>query len=183
MGINFYSVKTDNSGAALDVSFSSKDESIWFKVIKQVGSTVKDGRRNGTFSGGATKNVKINIDEAGALIRAVRTNGGAQLYHTSPAGKTTVDFKFYEIDGKPVRRGFGLTISDGSTTWKVGLSEGAAENLSLYLQNALVHIYDAIYSADKKAYAERLAKKGQEPNQETPPKRDAEEEVADDADF
>lgn len=159
MGYTTYSANKQGTGALAEVSFNSKDESIWLRLTKQTGTTTSpSGRQNGTYKGGARANVKLSIEEAGGIIHAVRTAGQFSAFHSTADKKTTVSFKYYHIpaqdQSKPAREGFGLTVKSGNDEWKVGYSVGAAVALEQYLEFALKHhIYAAIYSKDKEAFA------------------------------
>ncbi len=173
MAVSFYSPKKDGSGAMVAVSFNSKDESVWLKPIKQTGTT----SHNGEFKGGASINVKLNVNEVGDILQAIRTNGGVSFFHKTPDKTTTITFKHYRIaskeEGKPDRVGFGLGIKQGSQEWKIGFTLGSAEALSEYLKFGLTHIFSANYAEDKKRAAEYANKTNKKP---APVENDVEEE-------
>jgi hypothetical protein len=165
MPSNFFSPLPENRGAALYVSFNSKDGAMYFKLIKQTNYDIKT--KKGTFRGGAITNVKFSEDETGGFIEAIRNRGKFTFYHQFESqSPTSGQFNYYERDdGRGGRRGgFGLTLKKDNIEYKVGFSVGGAERLMEYLKFALNHINSATYSKDKKE-AEAWAKQnGQQPS-------------------
>lgn len=163
MSNNYFSPNKSVTGGALFVTSNSKDESIYFRILKQVAN---NPNKVGNFDGANPINIKLGQDEAADIIRAVRTNGEAKFYHQFKETVTSGSFKFYTIPAKdnfPAKSGFGLSIKrtqDGKETdAKVGFTVGSAERLSLYLQNALVRIFDCQHAQDMKEAKEYQEKK------------------------
>jgi len=158
----FYSPTNKVNGGALFASWNSKEGSVYFRVLKQIANNPD---KKGNFDGKNPLNIKLSQDEAADFVRAVRTNGESKFYHKFDSAVTTGSFKHYVIPAKdtfPARSGFGFSVKktqDGKETEiKVGFTLASAERLSLFLQNALVHIFDAEYSQDlkdNKEYAEK----------------------------
>lgn len=155
----FYSPNAKISGGALFASWNSKDGSIYLKVIKQIAN---NPNKIGNFDGKNPINVKLSQDEAADIIRAIRTNGESKFFHKFENDTCTGKFNYYELDGQngAKRKGFGLTVKKNDKEIKMGFTLGSTERLSLFLQNALVHIFDAEYSEDLKKYKEAKAKVG-----------------------
>mgnify|MGYP001593512640 FL=1 len=174
MPSNYFSANPKGSGAALFVSFQSKEQCVFFKLLKQVSWDAKS--RTGSFKDGAFVNVKFSPDEVADFIRAVRVNGESKFYHQFINNVTSGWFRYYHFDAEnnnPAKSGFGLTVKNGDTEFKVGFTLGSAERLAEYLKFALQRINEAIYAADKKDAEEYAAKKKQEtktPPQTTNPK-------------
>ena len=159
----FYSPTNKVSGGALFASWNSKDGSIYFKLLKQIANNPD---KKGNFDGKNPLNIKLSQDEAADIIRAIRTNSKSKFYHKFDSAVTTGEFSFYTIPASgqyPERNGFGLsvkkTVEGKETVIKVGFTAGSAERLSLFLKNALVHIFDAEYSQDLKEAKEYNEKK------------------------
>lgn len=177
----YYSPNSRINGGALFASFNSKDGSVYFKVLKQIANN-PDKKNN--FDGKSPINVKLSQDEAANIIRAVRTNSSCSFYHKFNDDVTTLKFTYYKTDGNPPREGFGATIKRNDVEVKIGFTLGSAERLSLFLQNALVHIFDAEYSQDLKEAKEyrdknKTAESGSQ-NSETPaPEKEVPQETAD----
>lgn len=152
MPVNFFSPKKTQDGAALYVSFNSKDAALFFKLIQQTGWD--DAKKKGSFQGGEYINVKFSPDEIGDFIQAIRNKSEAKFYHSFGDDTTTGTLKYYIVpaktEGQRDKEGFGIKVKRGDVEYKVGLTLGAAERLMEYLRFALDHIFSAIYAADKK---------------------------------
>lgn len=178
----YYSPNARVNGGALFASFNSKDGSVYFKVLKQIANN-PDKKNN--FDGKNPINIKLSQDEAANIIRAVRTNGSCNFFHKFNDVVTTLKFTYYETDSTPPRRGFGATIKKDDTEVKLGFTLGSAERLSLFLQNALVHIFDAEYSQDLKEAKEYREKNksvdsgNTNAESETPTEKETSQETAD----
>jgi len=159
----FYSPNSKISGGASFFSFNSKDGCVYLKLLKQIANNPD---KKGNFDGANPINVKLGQDEAADIIRAVRTGSESKFFHQFKETKTSGSFKFYTIPAKdnfPAKSGFGLQVKksqDGKEQEvKCGFTLASAERLSLWLQNALTHIFDAEYSQDLKAVKEYQDKK------------------------
>ena len=163
MSNNYFSPNAKITGGAAFFTFNSKDGAIYVRLLKQI---AMNSDKKGNFDGTNPINIKLGQDEAADIIRAVRTNGESKFYHQFKETKTSGSFKFYTIPAKdnfPPKSGFGLSVKksqDGKDSEiKVGFTLASAERLSLYLQNALVHIFDAEYAQDIKDAKEFRDKK------------------------
>jgi hypothetical protein len=157
----FYSPNSKITGGAAFFSFNSKDGSVYVKLLKQVAN---NANKKGNFDGANPINIKLSQDEAADIIRAIRTSGEAKFFHKFDASTTSGSFRHYTIPNTtPVKSGFGLSVKKNSEgkdiEVKVGFTLASAERLSLYLNNALTHIFDAEYSADLKEAKEYRDKK------------------------
>lgn len=159
----FYSPNSKISGGAAFFSFNSKEGCVYIKLLKQIANNPS---HKGNFDGANPVNIKLSQDEAADIIRAVRTNGESKFFHKFDTSTTSGSFKYYTIPAKdtfPTKSGFGLSVKksqDGKEIEiKCGFSLGSAERLSLWLNNALTHCFDAEYSQDLKDAKEYQDKK------------------------
>lgn len=158
MPSTYFGGNKSKSGGALFVTFSSKEQAVYFRLIKQTGWNEQTSKPS--FAGGESFNIKLSPDEAGEIIYAIRNHDEFKFYHKFNEDVTSGSLSYYEKeytgkDGKPHKtRGFGLTVRKGATEVKLGLSTGSAERLSQYLTFAFDHIHSAIYSQDKKEFEE-----------------------------
>lgn len=165
----YFSSNAKITGGALFATFNSKEGSVFLKLLKQVANNPD---KKGNFDGKNPLNIKLTQDEVADIIRAVRTNGESKFYHKFDQNTTSGIFKHYIIksteEGKADRQGFGLSVkrTAGETLQevKVSFSLGSAERFSLFLQNALTHIFDAEYSQDLKRVKEYQEKKDKKVN-------------------
>jgi hypothetical protein len=185
MGNNYFSPNSKVSGGAMFATFNSKEGHVYLKMLKQVANNPD---KKGNFDGKNPLHIKLSQDEAADIIRAVRINGEAKFYHKFDQTVTSGTFKHYTIaatDKFPARSGYGLsvkrTVGGKETEIKVGFTPGSAERFSLFLNNALVHIFDAEYSQDLKDYKESQAKKVAATPKEEPQESPAENEPGDDS--
>lgn len=176
----YYSPNKALSGGALFASFNSKDGCVYLKILKQIANNPD---KKGNFDGKIPINIKLSQDEVADVIRAVRTNSVAAFYHKFDKTVTTGSFKYYEIppqkEGDKPRSGYGFTVKktiegNNPVEVKVGFTLASAERLSLFLENALTHIFDAEYSQDLKDFKEYQKKNDKQPatdnNSEQTPK-------------
>ncbi len=163
MPLSFFSPKSTGKGAALYVSFNSKDAALYFKLISQTGWD--NNTKQGSFKNGTIINVKFSLDEIGSFIHAIRTKKKANFYHSFGEENCSGSLSYYLIkaqkEGDTDKDGFGIQIKKGELTYQVGLTTGSAEKLMEYLRFALDHIFSAIYAADKKQ-AEEFARAKEE---------------------
>lgn len=179
----YYSPNSRINGGALFASFNSKDGSVYFKILKQIANNPD---KKGNFDGKTPINIKLSQDEAADIIRAVRTNSSCSFFHKFNDVATTLKFTYYETEGTPAKRGFGATIKKENVEVKIGFTLGSAERLSLFLENALVHIFDAEYSQDlkeAKEYREKNKPQENATNQNTEVKTPEPEIPQETADF
>jgi hypothetical protein len=164
MSNNFFSPNAKVNGGAVFASWNSKDGSVYLKLLKQIANNPD---KKGNFDGANPIHIKLTQDEAADIIRTIRTDGESKFYHTFDDKVTTGSFKYYQIpplkEGDRIRSGFGLTVKktvNGQTTEvKIGFTLGSAERFSLFLKNALNHIFDAEYSEDMRKAKEYAANK------------------------
>lgn len=168
MPSSYFSGNKTNTGGAMFVTFNSKDQSVYCKIIKQVSWDDKSAKPS--FTGGAVINLKLSGDEVGEFIHAVAGHTSCKFYHdfggeVCSGGFTHWSKDFTGKDGKPANtQGFGFSIKKGDIQAKIGLSLGSAERFSQYLQFALNHMFSAIYAQDKKEFEDYLKKKETEKN-------------------
>ncbi len=189
MSFALFSSKKDKTGGAL-ISKLTQDNSLLLTLFKQIDFDENNKKNN--FDWQTPINVKLSDDEIGDFLRAVRTNGESKFYHTFDNNTTTGSFKFYSIEPvgeKPGRKGYGLSVTKGEVTIKVGFSLGAAERFGEFLSFCLNKVFEAGYIEDLAKEVEFKAKAkekkaAKEKTVETP--KSAEPVVAassDDADF
>lgn len=157
MPSQYFSPKTTNDGAALYVSFNSKEQYGYLKFIKQVSWDAT--KRQGSFKGGKVLNVKLSLDEIGDICQSIRNKSSCSFYHSFKGQVTSGKFTYYEIQSEdksvPSKKGFGIQFKKDDLNYKIGLTLGAAERLYEYFRFAFDHINSAIYIADKKEFESR----------------------------
>jgi hypothetical protein len=170
MGLQFYKPNKGNTGGACTFSFNSKEECVFVELVKQNGwdAAGRGGQGNGIFKGGDKSNIKLSLNECGAIIRAIETNsaGVPAMIHKNDNGSKTVRFGQWpakDAQGNGEFKGWSVSVlakdKDGKET-KISCSLSFDEVIVIreYLKFALVHIFSAIYADDKKRakeYAEK----------------------------
>jgi len=134
---------------------AGKDGDVFLTVFPQ---KANNPSKKDNFNMQAGITIKLNSDELGQFLRAVRTDGNVGLYHTTDTATTTVNFNYYSVDdGK--RQGFGLTVKRDNVTVKVGVPLGTAEKLAEFFRFVLRDHFIQVVEDDEKRNKEYLDKK------------------------
>lgn len=167
---NFYSASQKLDMGAAEWSFNSKDASVYLKMAPQIAYHA-DRRAKGEYNWKEAVVIKLDTNEVGGIIRALRTDGEFSFIHDFEGNKTTGSVKYFTT--AKGTKGFGLSIKRGDKEVKCPIPVGGGEFLLEYLRFALDHIFSADYAADKKffealaAKKEKTAEKSPEPEPET----------------
>ena len=162
MSNNFFSPTLKISGGALLASFNSKTGSVFLKCLKQVAN---NQNKVGNFDGKNPIFIKLGQDEASDFIRAINERGESKFYHSFEENVSTGSLRYYEVDSKDKtgnstkKRGYGLTVKSGEKEVKVGFTLASGYRFSLWLQNALNHIFDYEHVEEMKEKEEYNKKK------------------------
>lgn len=173
MQLSFYSTAPNNTGAALFVSFNSKDYTLFFRLVKQTGYDAQI--KKGTYKGGQQYSVAFNVNEVGEMINALRHCGEWSFYHSTKDRVVKGSLKYYKAE-QSKKEGVGLSVLVGEDVMKVGFTLGTAETLAQYLEFALTHIFSAMYADEKKEAEQRKQSKAKE--QESKPEQETQTEDA-----
>ncbi len=142
----FYSASPKVDMGALDMSFNSKDGSVYWRLAPQSGYNDSQ-RAKGVYDWKSAVNVKLDVGEVGAILRAIRTDSEFKFFHDFGGNKVSGSLKYWQTEKS---RGFGVNVTKGDKPIRVSLSLGDAELMAEYLRFALDHIFSADYAADKK---------------------------------
>ena len=147
------------------------DKSVYFSFVAQNGWDDKNG--NGIFKDGRRCNIKFNDIEAAAIIAAVRANktmadvmNVKMVYHDGDNSATVINFgpkikKIKNAQGQWIetgeQQGFVMSITKTDKTnpankenYGLGFTYAESERLVSYLNTALSHINDALFSEEIK---------------------------------
>ncbi len=179
MSATFYGPNKLKSGGAAFASINIKDECSYIQFIKQ--TDWNEEAKTGSFLNGERLNLKLSQDEICELIRAVRTKGLWKFYHSNDSDPTTGQFSYYQIKDEATklvkREGFGFSVKRGTVEIKVGLTNGAALHLALYMENGLKHIFDADMQKDIQERIEYAKNRANKVNTTSTTKQTVEEKV------
>lgn len=144
------------------------DKSVYLSFVSQ--SSWDEKTKTGGFKEGKKCNVKLSPTEAAGIIYAIEKNttlaagmGQKYVYHDGETTATTVVFEPYfkkEKQGDKwvttgEQKGFLFKVTkteksnkDNNQSWAVGITFAEAWLVKTYLDDALVHIYTALFSED-----------------------------------
>jgi hypothetical protein len=152
--LTLFKPNAKNTGAAVSISFNSKDEKkgVFLEFLKQVGWD--DSRKKGSFKGGLKITCKLNTTEVGQILYALENNKPFEkpLYHNSPSGGATL------INVSSFKEYLTLSIKKGDDKAGIALTAGEQVEIREYLKFALSHIFSGLYSEQikrNKEYKER----------------------------
>jgi hypothetical protein len=121
------------------------EKTLYVSAIQQ--SSWNENTKTGSFSDNAknpekTLNIKLNENEIGGLLYAVRQYTDFSAFHTFDDNKTQISFKPYTKNNDAKTKAFSFTISrNGNQKFGIGIELGEAEALSEFLKFTLVQIY------------------------------------------
>ncbi len=156
----FYGPTKSVNGGLVSVKYSKLKDNFFLEFVKQTAFTEN---KAGNFKDGAKVTLKMDNNEIGGLIRAIRTNSSFKAYHQTDKGATQLTFAHFVVPAKdkyPERQGFGFSVKKDTVEIKVSLSQDAAENLMEYLKFALGYSYTLAVDAEDARVKEYLDKKG-----------------------
>lgn len=184
MPLQYYKPNKKNTGSAATFSFNSKvteeyGPAIFVEIVKQNGwnQEARGGMGNGIFKGGEKTTIKLSTTEAATIIDAIeRREDAPQFFHKGKESSSTIRFVRFKgkvkneegawVDSKDYTN-YGLAVSRSDESFKISFTLGEAKELSIWLENALHHCFNGLYSADlkkRKEYQEKL--KDKEPSKE-----------------
>jgi len=147
MNLAFYKPNSKNTGCAFSFQLSTKGSKpiLYVNGIQQF--SWNDQTKNGSFKGNKDnpeKNIaiKLNENEMGGLIHAIRTYGEWKAFHSFEDNKTQISWMRYKKkDGGDA---FSFSVSrNGNQKFGMGVELSEAEALRVFLEASLVKIFEA----------------------------------------
>ena len=181
--MEFYKANKANKGCGGQLSYcSARDKDnfcAWINLINQNGwdQSKNGGKGAGKFYGGESTTVKISIGELGLLRLAIQkrkdikdyTNKNDPIFHTSRDVTSIINFGPYMKDGKYVGMTLRVSRSEKTSSKKsnftLAFTPGEAEVVSMWIENALNHIFEGKKSLQIKKIQDK--KKEQSSSQES----------------
>lgn len=146
MNFSLYKPNSKVTGCAFQFKIGQgkgSEKTLYVSSIQQ--SSWNENTKTGSFSDNAknpekTLNIKLNENEIGGLLYAIRQYKEFSAYHTFEENKTQISFKPYQKkDGTDA---FSFSISrNGNQKFGIGIELGEAEALSEFLKFTLSEIY------------------------------------------
>lgn len=146
MKFSLYKPNSKVTGCAFQfkIGQSKNDEkTLYVSAIQQ--SSWNENTKTGSFSDNAknpekTLNIKLNENEIGGLLYAIRVYAEFSAFHTYDENKTQISFKPYTKQNGA--KAFSFTIArNGNQKFGIGIELGEAEALSEFLKFTLNQIY------------------------------------------
>jgi len=146
MNLAFYKPNSKNTGCAFSFQLSIKETpTVYVNGIQPF--SWNGQAENGSFSGTQkipekTIAIKINENEIGGLIHAIRTYGEWKAFHSFEENKTQISWTRYKKkDGSDA---FSFSISrNGNQKFGMGVELSEAEALRVFLETCLVKIFES----------------------------------------
>jgi hypothetical protein len=119
------------------------EKTLYVSAIQQ--SSWNENTKTGSFSDNAknpekTLNIKLNENEIGGLLYAIRLYTEFSAFHTFDENKTQISFKPYTKQNGT--KAFSFSVSrNGNQKFGIGIELGEAEALSEFLKFTLIQIY------------------------------------------
>ena len=168
----FYKPNKSIKGMLTSFSFSSKlpediqqkpNFAVWVNFTRQSGW---DSQKNvGSFRYDNKEerlknslNIKLNTKEIGGLIRAINKREKFSAYHSTDKNISQISFSEFTPKDKKNPIGFLFSVlvkenkDDNGERWGIGFDYDEAEELRVWFENALVHIFDGEYSLEIKKF-------------------------------
>lgn len=146
MKFSLYKPNAKVSGCAFQFKIGQNkgdEKALYVSAIQQ--SSWNENTKTGSFSDNAknpekTLNIKLNENEIGGLLYAIRAYTEFSAFHTYDENKTQISFKPYTKQNGT--KAFSFSISrNGNQKFGIGIELGEAETLSEFLKFTLVQIY------------------------------------------
>jgi hypothetical protein len=148
MNFSLYKPNSKVTGCAFQFKVGSgknSEKTLYVSAIQQ--ASWNENTKTGSFSDNAknpekTLNIKLNENEIGGLLYAIRTYTDFSAFHTFDDNKTQISFKPYTKNNDAKTKAFSFTISrNGNQKFGIGIELGEAETLSEFLKFTLTEIY------------------------------------------
>lgn len=148
MQYSLYKPNSKNTGCAFQFKLGRSNNkksatSLYLSAIQQ--HSWNEKTKNGSFSENAknpdkTLNTKLNENEIGAILYALRVQGEWSSFHTFGENKTSLKLGTYDKKDGGFAFSFGIT-RNGNQKFGVGIEVGEAETLSEFLKLCLVEMF------------------------------------------
>lgn len=152
MNLAFYKPNSKNTGCAFSFQLSTKDKpTVYVNGIQQF--SWNDQTKNGSFSGNQknpekTIAIKINENEIGGLIHAIRTYGEWKAFHSFEENKTQISWTRYKKKDGADAFSFSI-LRNGNQKFGMGVELSEAEALRVFLETCLVKIFESKVQASE----------------------------------
>ena len=146
MKFSLYKPNSKVTGCAFQFKIGqakNDEKTLYVSSIQQ--SSWNENTKTGSFSDNVknpekTLNIKLNENEIGGLLYAIRLYTEFSAFHTFDENKTQISFKPYTKQNGA--KAFSFSISrNGNQKFGIGIELGEAEALSEFLKFTLVQIY------------------------------------------
>ena len=146
MNFSLYKPNSKVTGCAFQFKIGqgkNSEKSLYVSAIQQ--ASWNENTKTGSFSENAknpekTLNIKLNENEIGGLLYAIRLYKEFSAFHSFEENKTQISFKPYKKQNGT--DAFSFTISrNGNQKFGIGIEMGEAEALSEFLKFCLNEVF------------------------------------------
>jgi len=148
MNFSLYKPNSKVTGCAFQFKIGQgkgSEKTLYVSAIQQ--SSWNENTKTGSFSDNAknpekTLNIKLNENEIGGLLYAIRQYTEFSAFHTFDDNKTQISFKPYTKQNDAHTKAFSFGVTrNGSQKFGIGIELGEAEALSEFLKFTLTEIF------------------------------------------
>lgn len=146
MNFSLYKPNSKVTGCAFQFKLGqgkNGEKTVYVSAIQQ--GSWNENTKTGSFSENAknpekTVNIKLNVNELGGLLRAIRVYTEFSAFHSFEENKTQISFKPYQKkDGSDA---FSFSISrNGNQKFGIGIELAEAEALAEFIKFSLFQIF------------------------------------------
>ena len=150
MNYSLYKPNSKVTGCAFQFKVGqskSNEKTLYVSAIQQAGWN--ENTKTGSFSENAKNpeknlNIKLNENEIGGLLYAIRCYTEFSAFHTYEENKTQISFKPYTKNNEAKTKAFSFSISrNGNQKFGIGIELAEAEALSEFLKFTLNRIFSS----------------------------------------
>jgi len=169
--ITFFKPNKNQSGSLVNFSVAAgqpsnpekefKEGCVYCKVVKQTAWNEKT--HTGSFKGGDSLNVKLNMIELGKMIATMESKIPFSTYHTGYDQNVGINFSVWRDKETKEEKGYGLIFSVAKggekNKFAVGFQPGEDVVLKKFCELAIEHIMMANYAEEKRRIKKSFANK------------------------
>lgn len=141
-----------------------KEGCVFVNMIRQ--TSWNSESHSGSFKGGESISVKLNLFELGEMINICRRGGRFNTYHASASGGTNIIFSTWQDKETKQDLGYGFQIirekEGNKNTFQIGFKFGEGVVFEQFLKLAIEHILLANYAEEKRRMKNSMSSKSQE---------------------
>jgi hypothetical protein len=159
--IQFYKPNPRVTGSACSFRGDTVEGNVFVSLLKQ--ASWDDNAKIGSFKANKddkskVANIKLNFNEAAAILDCIERNRPFSTYHKTEAQKVGINFKPYmkEVEGKQTQVGFSFSMSkeagDTKESFLIGFTFAEARHIREYLIAVMQNYYSRLFISNEKRF-------------------------------